>query len=80
MIGTYGGRSRAQRPDRRGRVCPSCLVFSSTLRLFLMKIAQLFSSDPRDRLRVDAQRLVALSTTELAEGFAAGENNPLEED
>jgi hypothetical protein len=40
--------------------------------------AGLFSSDSRDRFRVDAQRLVALSTKELAQGFAAGENNPLE--
>jgi hypothetical protein len=47
----------------------------ASLRMFE---AGLFSSDSRDRFRVDAQRLVALSTKELAQGFAAGENNPLE--
>lgn len=37
----------------------------------------LFSSDPRDPLRADAERLSTLSTDDLARGFQADDRNPL---
>jgi hypothetical protein len=37
----------------------------------------LFSSDPRDPLRVDAARLASITADELAVGFTADEHNPL---
>lgn len=46
----------------------------ASLRMFE---AGLFSADPRDPLRADAQRLAALTAEDLARGFAASAANPL---
>jgi len=46
----------------------------ASLRMFA---AGLFSADPRDPLRADAGRLVALTAGDLARGFQAGDRNPL---
>jgi len=46
----------------------------ASLRMFQ---AGLFSADPQDRLRVDAQRLVTLNASELADGFQVSAENPM---
>jgi hypothetical protein len=46
----------------------------ASLRMFA---AGTFSADPNDPLRVDAERLAALTNADLAKSFQAGPNNPL---
>jgi hypothetical protein len=46
----------------------------ASLRMFE---AGLFSADPRDPLRADAERLASLTAIDLERGFGAGDNNPL---
>lgn len=46
----------------------------ASLRMFA---AGLFSADPRDPLRADATRLMALTADDLARGFQIGPGNPL---
>ena len=46
----------------------------ASLRMFE---AGVFSADPRDPLRADAERLATLSGAELAEGFQVGPDNPM---
>jgi hypothetical protein len=46
----------------------------ASLRMFE---AGLFSADPRNSLRVDAERLVTLSASELADGFQVSADNPM---
>jgi hypothetical protein len=46
----------------------------ASLRMFQ---AGLFSADPQDPLRVDAERLVALTASELADGFQVSADNPM---
>jgi hypothetical protein len=46
----------------------------ASLRMFE---AGLFSADPREPLRADADRLASLTTADLANGFQAGADNPL---
>jgi Protein of unknown function (DUF1688) len=46
----------------------------ASLRMFA---AGAFSADANDPLRADAEKLAALTSTDLASGFQAGKNNPL---
>jgi hypothetical protein len=68
-------------PDWRYRDAATRLTIGRSEGLALASLrmfeAGLFSADARDPLRVDATRLAALASDDLAKGFQAGSGNPL---